>query len=309
MSRTTGNGEHTYEWISDWAKLPAGVRFGYTHGVAEDAQGRIYIHSMSEHAICVFDGDGRFIESWGSEFAAGAHGLTLNREGNEEFLYLSDIARKIVVKTTLNGEALWSIAAPMDSGVYQSPEDFKPTNVAALPSGAFYVADGYGQSYIHQYNAKAEYVRTWGGPGEEPGKLRCPHGITVDTRGPEPLVLVADRANVRLQYFTLDGTLLPEKTVTRDLLHPCHFSLRNGELLVPDLHGRVSIFNRDNDLVCHLGITPGVHKLAGYPNLPHAQRIPGRFISPHAAMWDAQGNIYVVEWIEDGRVIKLIRKA
>ena len=44
-----------------------------------------------------------------------------------------------------------------------------------------------------------------------------------------------------------------------------------------------------------------------YPNLPPEQRIPGKFISPHAACWDAEGNIYVVEWISDRRVTKLRR--
>ena len=29
------------------------------------------------------------------------------------------------------------------------------------------------------------------------------------------------------------------------------------------------------------------------------------FISPHSACWDKDGNIYVVEWVNDGRITKL----
>jgi DNA-binding beta-propeller fold protein YncE len=302
-----GNDEHTYELVPGWGRLPGEVRYGYTHGVCEDSEGRIYIHNQSDHAMMVFDADGDYIDGWGSAFAQGAHGLSIHKDDSGEFLFLSDIARKQVYKTTLNGEILWSIGCPMDSGVYEKPEQFVPTNTAVAPNGNIYVADGYGKSYIHQYTPAGAYVRTWGGPGKEPGQMNCPHGIWVDTRGEEPLVLVADRANARLQWFTLDGAFV--KLMDKDLLHPCHFSQRGGDLLVPDLFGRISIFNADNYLVAHLGVTPGANHRPGYPNIPHDQRIPGKFSSPHAGMWDSQGNIYIVEWINDGRVTKLARKA
>jgi hypothetical protein len=302
-----GSGDHQYEVVEGWGKLPDGVAYGYTHGVCVDSQGRIFIHNQSKDSMIIFDPDGKFIKSWGPDFAQGAHGLQLSKEGNEEFLYLADTSRKIVVKTTLDGEVLWTLEYPKDSGVYPDPAKFVPTNVAIAPNGDFYVADGYGSSYVHQYSPKAEYIRTWGGSGDEPGKMKCPHGIGVDTRGPVPLVVVADRANVRLQYFTLDGHFAG--MVTDELRHPCHFDQRNGELLIPDLHGRVTLFDKNNKLITHLGDNPGVEAVKGYPNLPHEDRVPGKFISPHSACWDHDGNIYVVEWINDGRVTKLRKVA
>ena len=69
--------------------------------------------------------------------------------------------------------------------------------------------------------------------------MNCPHGIWVDTRDPaNPRVLVADRANVRLQYFTLDGKFL--RVVDHDLLCPCHFDQRGTDLMIPDLRGRIA---------------------------------------------------------------------
>ncbi|HEX3355645.1 MAG TPA: hypothetical protein VHS31_01595, partial [Tepidisphaeraceae bacterium] len=166
------------------------------------------------------------------------------------------------------------------------------------------VADGYGQWYIHRFDKAGNYLSSFGGKGTEPGKFNCPHGIIVDTRGPEPILLIADRANIRLQTFTLDGKPLAIFG-TENLRHPCHFDIRNGDLLIPDLHGRVTILNKNNELITHLGDNPGIEKAEGWPNLPKETWQPGKFIAPHSACWDQKGDLYVTEWIRIGRITKL----
>ncbi len=47
--------------------------------------------------------------------------------------------------------------------------------------------------------------------------------------------------------------------------------------------------------------------MKGWPNIAHEDRVAGKFVSPHAACFDHTGNIYVVEWISDGRVTRLKR--
>lgn len=302
-----GRGEHTYELVRDWPKLPEGRKFGNTHGVFEDGQGRMIIHNQSPtgDTVCIFDADGRFIKSWGKDLP-GAHGMTLHKEGETEYLYLAPTSQHKILKTTLDGEVVWEKGPPDLPEVYPTADKYVPTNIAMAPDGGFYVADGYGQSWIHQYDAKAEYVRSWGGKGSEPGQMNCPHGIWIDDRGGKPEIVVADRANVRLQYFTLDGKHL--RFVTDDLRYPCHFRIRKGDLLIPDLHSRVTIFDRHNKLIAHLGDdNKDWQKPEGYPNVPHEKRVEGKFIAPHDACWDRAGNIYVVEWVPDGRVTKLRR--
>lgn len=300
-----GHGPHTYEVVEAWGKLPEGVKYGFTHGVAVDSQRHVIVHNMSKDSVIVFDEEGRFVKSWGPEFENGAHGLQLRKEGTSEYLYLADCVRHLVAKATLDGEIVWTLGVPWESGVYQSEQEYKPTNVAFAPNGDFYIADGYGLSYVHQYNITAQYIRTWGGKGNEAGKLDTPHGIWVDTRSEEALVVVADRSNARLQLFTLGGNHLG--FVTDELRRPCHFDQRGKELLIPDLWGRVTIFDKNNNLVIHLGDNPGVWEEDGWPNLPRESWQAGKFISPHSACWDADGNIYVVEWIGEGRVTKLRR--
>jgi hypothetical protein len=90
-----GSGEWTFEWIGDWGELPSDIKWGNTHNVAEDSQGNIYIHhtvytdSEIPDSMVVFDHNGKFIRSWGKEYKGVAHGMWLQREGKEEFLYLT----------------------------------------------------------------------------------------------------------------------------------------------------------------------------------------------------------------------------
>lgn len=301
-----GVGEYQYECIHDWGDLPASITYGNTHGVAEDSQGRIYIkhtvgaNSQKADAIVVFDEKGKFITSWGAEFRGGAHGLHLNREGNEEFLYLADPNRHLVAKTTLAGKDVFRLGYPEESGLYNTADEYRPTNVATAPNGDFYVADGYGKSWIHQYDARAKYLRSFGGPGKERGQTSCSHGLMVDTRGQTPVLVVADRSNRRLQYFTLDGRHL--RFVTAEMRAPCHFDERAGVLLIPDLESRVTLLDRQDQLIAHLG--DGTH-FNGIRDKQRDAFTPGKFVAPHGACFDHAGNIFVVEWVEVGRVTKL----
>ncbi len=308
------SGEHTYEAIHDWGELPAGIQYGNTHGVCQDSQGNLYVHhtvhaaSESRDSMVVFDSQGRFVRSWGAQFAGGAHGLHIRKEGGEEYLYLCDTKRAVVVKTTLKGEEVFTLGYPSESGAYTlGPEGkpatkYSPTNVAIAPNGDLYVADGYGSSYINQYDSRGRYIRTFGGAGSGPGQLDCPHGLIVDTRGSEPVLLVADRGNRRLQRFTLDGRHLGFDSGVN---LPCHFDERNGEVVVPDLAARVTLLDRGNRVILHLG--EGGEDWKNLRKQPRGEFPPGRFICPHSACFDQAGNIFVVEWVEAGRVTKLRR--
>ncbi|MBY0527055.1 MAG: peptidase [Gemmataceae bacterium] len=307
-----GKGDHRYECIHDWGTLPANLKWQTTHGVAIDEAGFVYVKHQGHggtpmDTIVVFDKDGKFVRSFGKDYYPGGHGIDIRKEGSEEFLYLSDVYHRQVVKTTLKGEEVWKICYPVESHVYQKVKQFSPTNVAFAPDGGFYVADGYGSSFVHQYDKDAKWVRTWGGGGKDPGKMSTPHGIWLDNRpGREASVVVADRANARLQYFTLDGRHLG---FVNDVLFPAHFDIRGEVLLVPDLHARVSLFDKENKAIVHLGDDKDwiaeVKKLKVRSDPKLWQ--PGKFVHPHDACFDKDGNIFVVEWVQTGRVTLLKR--
>ncbi len=94
--------------------------------------------------IFVFDGDGKYVRSFGNQFAGGAHGMDLRDEDGEEFLYVTSYRPKMFAKLSLKGEEVWRRHAPMESGKYAAGEDvdnhvygkrdnFMPTNICFLP--------------------------------------------------------------------------------------------------------------------------------------------------------------------------------
>jgi hypothetical protein len=307
-----GQGEHQYECIHNWGQLPDTIQWQTTHGVCVDHDGFIYIThqgygDMSMDTVVVFDPNGRYVRSFGKDYHKGGHGIDVRKEGNEEFLYLCDITHRHVIKTTLKGEVVWRLDYPKEPGVYQKAEQYSPTNVAFAPDGGFYVGDGYGSHYIHQYDKNAKWIRTWGGEGTEPGKMRTPHGLWLDNRpGREVSLVVADRANARLQYFTLDGKHI---CFVQGLLFPAHFDIRRDVLLVPDLYARVSLFDKDNKPIVHLGDDPAwTEEVKKFEVRKDPSKCPpGKFIHPHDACYDRHGNIFVTEWVQTGRVSKLRR--
>jgi len=308
-----GSGAHTYEVHHDWGELPAQIQYGNTHGVCEDSQGHIYVHhtvnaaSESADSMVVFDEKGKFVRSWGKDFKGGAHGLHIRKEGSTEYLYLCDTKRGVVVKATLAGEEVYSFGYPDQSEAYKPGADgkkpkYSPTNLAIAPNGDLFVGDGYGSSYINQYNSKGEFLRTFAGKGKEAGKVDCPHGIALDARGQTPVLLVADRSNNRIQRFGLDGNSIDFVAGTN---MPCHFGFyKNGDVVVPDLGARVTLMDKNNQVIEHLGDDSASDWRKTRTKARDAFT-PGKFVAPHGACFDHAGNIFVVEWVEVGRVTKL----
>lgn len=337
-----GEGEHTYECIHDWGELPAAIKYGNTHNVCEDSQGRIYIHhtvhakSQSPDSVVVFDSNGKFVRSWGAMFKGGAHGMHYSKEGKDEFLYFCDDKHGIVTKRTLKGEEVWTMGYPQESEAYRrSPRTnllYRPTNIAMGTNGDFWVADGYGSSFIFHYNDKGssypKLLNTFGGLPDGPAptpnpaqaraleikpvdapidKLRTPHGLYTDMRDPaKPVLLIADRSHNRIVRYSLDGKPINIVEGTRS---PCHFHSYKNTVVVPDLRARVTLLDKDNKVVANLGDGLLANPAGVRTTEDRSNFIPGKFVAPHGAAFDHAGNIFIVEFVEIGRVTKLRKVA
>ncbi len=319
-----GSGDYEYEVIHNYPQLPDQYSWQTTHNVAVDRDQNLYvIHEgdvkKKDHpAIFVFDSDGQYIRSFGSQFQGGGHGLEIRKEAGEEFLYVTGYKSiKSIAKLTMTGEQVWLSRAPMSSGVYRAGEDqgdsfgfqrdrFLPTNFAFLPDGGFLVADGYGSYYIHRYNKDGEWVSCFGGPGQDNGKFNTPHGLTLDDRDPQnPIVVVADRANNQIQRLSLDGEHI--ETIQGFGL-PANIQVQGQLMLVPELYARLSILDSQNRIVAQLGDDAARLKADTRKEIRRTPEmwIDGKFITPHDACFDAQGNIFVAEYVPNlGRVTKL----
>lgn len=322
-----GQGEHRYEVLHDFLPLPEKYSWQTTHNIAVDREGLIYVihegrENLKDHpAIFVFEPGGKFIRAFGSQFQGGGHGLEVITEGKEQFLYVTGYQQlKNFAKLTLKGELIWERRAPMSSGIYPEGEAgepkkiwgrdrFMPTNYAFRPDGGFFLADGYGAYRVHSYDKHGDWQFVFGTPGRGDGEFNTPHGLCIDARsGGEPTLAVADRANGRLQWFSFAGKHI--KTLPGFIL-PANLDTYKDLMLVPDLSARVTLLDGHNNVIAHLGEDPAwreevvkdKNKMRSQPE--RWGEAKGKFIHPHDACFDAEGNILIAEWVQTGRLTKL----
>jgi hypothetical protein len=67
----------------------------------------------------------------------------------------------------------------------------------------------------------------------------------------------------------------------------------------------VTLMDATNHVIEHLGDSNAPNWNNPLRNEPRDHFIQGQFICPHGAAFDRDGNIFVVEWVEVGRVTKL----
>ena len=304
----TGNGEWTYKIVSGWGALPAGISFGGTHGaVAQDKAGNLYVSTQSETGILVYSTNGHLQKRIAGEFPE-VHSMVHAEENGVEYFYTTvqkgtPAENWLFVKMKIDGTPVLKITAPPEAG-FKLPNEWRITAALPSPDGSIFIANGYGDSRIFHFDRKGNYLRSYSGKGSDPGLLNCSHGLTLDTRYDQPLLLVCDRENRRLCHFDVDGKFV--RTVTEHLRRPCQISLLGDYAIVSELEGRVTVLDRDNVPVAFLGDNPHKAEWANYDLDPEAIA-PARFSAAHGCFVDREANIYVSDWNHTGRVSMLRR--
>ena len=179
-----------------------------------------------------------------------------------------------------------------------------PTNFAFLNDGGFLLADGYGAWCVHRYDKSGNWLSKFGSPGKGKGTFNTPHGIWIDRRsGRGELVVVCDRGNHTLQYLTLEGKYL---STLKGYGLPANLDTFKNIMLVPELHARLTLLGNDNKVIARLGDdVKGVVKQKNVDRGKPKTWVNGKFVHPHDACFDNQGNIIVAEWVATGRVSRL----
>lgn len=300
-AKTYGHNGMKYAQEEGWGVLDAN-RYPVKdcHEMVQDKRGRIILlTNETRNNILVYSQSGKLKDSWGHDFP-GAHGLTLTREGGEEFFFITDTERHQVFKTTTSGKVLLTIDYPAETGLYEKKEQFVPTETTIGPDGDFYIADGYGLQYVLRYDHQGKLKGSFGGRGEGDAHLDNAHGICVDSRQGSPTLLVTDRTRCCFKRFSLDGKLLeviqlPGACVCRPVIKGEH--LYAAVLRSPDLKhensGFVTILDKNNKVVSNIGGTEPVYREGQLQ--PMRQEVP-LFKHPHDVCVDDDENIYVAQW-------------
>lgn len=297
-----------YEVVEGWEQMPDGWSFVEVAGVATDSRDRVYVFCRGDHPMIVFDKEGQFLSAWGEGVFNNPHGVFI--DGKDQ-VWCVDNGDHTVRRFDTAGALQQTIgeagheadtgfaldASPVQKGA--GPFN-RCTNVAVLPNGDFYVADGYGNARVHKFGKDGTLQFSWGEPGAGPGQFNLPHGIAVDSAG---LVYVADRENSRVQIFSPKGDYLREWNWTArpcdlfiddqdriyiaELGHiigkpvPVHFQWFHGCPPGHEAYATVSICDPDGDRIARIG---GPSPL-----------LPGNFIAPHGIWCDSHGDFYLGE--------------
>ena len=294
--------------MEGWGTLPAGKVFGGTHGaIATDKAGLLYVSTQSETGVLVYSREGKFLQSIATEYPE-VHCLAYSVEDGVEYFYAtvqkgSPNENWLVVKMKLDGSVVQKISAPPEAG-FATPNAWRITAAIPAPGGSIWVANGYGDSRIFQFDKAGNYKGSIGSKGKADGQFDCSHGLAVDRRYDQPMLLVVDRENRRLCHFDFDGKFV--RTIAQHLRRPCQVSFFGDFAAVSELEGRVTILDRDNTPVAFLGDNPKKTQWANY-KVPLGEIPSNYFTAAHGCFMDARGDVYISDWNVMGRVTKLSR--
>jgi hypothetical protein len=292
---------YAYDMRFDWADLssvPEAVKSWAHNGIVVTAAGEL----IGFHAgrLMTFDRSGHLSKSLKTGLTEG-HGITLVREGDDEFLWVSDpgfvfevgldngdeawevvFGKGVrvksrpprVAKLTLDGEILAELPIP-PPGPESSPGmmgDYCPCSTAVdeerfAGNGDIWVADGYGSSLVHRFDKQGNHQLTLTGE-EGGGRFLCPHAVFIDRRsGKTPELYIADRENKRVQVYDQQGKYV--RTFGHPFLNsPSGFAVLNDLLVVAELYSRLAVLDANDNFIGYVGASDSARESLGWPERP-----------------------------------------
>ncbi|MBK5291902.1 MAG: 6-bladed beta-propeller [Acidobacteriia bacterium] len=189
--------------VQTWPPVPDTVQWAKPSAVLALADGGVMIFQRGAPALLRFSAGGKMVSAFSSGFFQNAHGLKMAPDGN---IWVTDYTRHVIVKFSPEGKQLLMLGK-LDQIASDREHFGGVADLAFLPNGDFYVADGYKNSRVVKFDRTGKYLMEWGRPGTGPGEFHLPHCVAIDTSGK---VYVGDRENKRIQIFTADGKYLNE---------------------------------------------------------------------------------------------------
>jgi peptidylamidoglycolate lyase len=167
-----------------------------------------------EHNILVVNANGDIIEDWTQwdKMLRRPHAIYISPYDAQKNVWLVDDYRHAIFKLSNDGKKLLqTIGEPNVPGA-DDKHFYRPTFMAWLPDGTFFVADGYQNTRVVKFDKDGKFLMTWGmrgtPPEKRPGYFNNVHGIAVDPQTRR--VFVNDRNNGRVQVFDENGKFLDE---------------------------------------------------------------------------------------------------
>jgi DNA-binding beta-propeller fold protein YncE len=258
-----------------------------------------------EHSIMVMDRAGNLVDEWPHldklfgqlPCGRGPHQIKISPYDSEKHVWIIDDQLHMIYRFTYDGKLVHSKGQLGVRG--RGPNTFdRPTDIAWLPDGTYFITDGYGGTRVAKYDAKDTFINDWGQPPADPknpgpNEFNTVHSIAISA---DRRLFVVDRGHQRMQVFDENGTFLdmwplrsPHWPANQGTLMVNHFLDQKGFIWVGDATtNRILKFDQKGNYLYSWG-APGPQ--------------PGRLGCSHGMTTDQLGNLYVADCF-NGRLQK-----
>jgi len=260
------------------------------------------------HVITVVNRDGKMVQWWQQHDKLfdqpkaplgprGPHKIKISPYDPQKHVWVVDDNLHQIFKFTYDGKLVMTLGQMGVEG--RGPNTFaRPTDIAWLPDGTFFISDGYHGKRVAKFDKDGKFLMDWGAAPKDPknpgpNEWNTVHSISISK---DRRLFVADRGHERFQVFDENGKFL-EMFQTRESHWP------TGVRSQPYYH----LVTADQFLWMGDGGTQRILKydlkgnfLYGWGQ-PGGQ--PGQLWGPHQMSVDQEGNLYVAE-VQNGRIQK-----
>ena len=285
-----------YDLVANWLKPIEAGTTTYVIGVFAESPDRILMVSTGatpgeqvgtfdpkargaklDHLMMIVDRNGKVVEEWRQWYPmwGNPHAARINPYDPERHVWFIDRASHQIFVFTNDGKTLVKTLGERGVAAADDRHFGRPAEIAWLPDGTFFVADGYQNRRVVKFDKTGTFQTTWGSQGSDPGQFGgIVHCVAVDAKH---RVYVADAGNHRIQIFDEDGRFLDQWT---GIPSPSHILVTQDQSVwVTDLAAnRILKYSPDGKLLTYWGTTGN---------------FPGAFNGPHDFSVDSEGNLYL----------------
>jgi len=251
------------------------------------------------HSVFIVNRDGKLVSEWPhleKMFAQdpcgrGPHKIKMNPYDPEKHVWIIDDQLHVIWKFTYDGKLVQTWGTTGKRGRQAGVLFDRPTDIAWLPDGTFFISDGYGGTRVAKFDRTGKFLMDWGAPPKDankpgPNEWNTVHSIQISN---DRRLFVVDRGHRRIQIFDENGKFLDMFTTGVRSSPYAHLITTDQALWVAD-GGTMRVVKYDLNGRYQYGWGgPGGHL--------------GGLNGPHSMTTDQDGNLYLAE-VFNGRVQK-----
>jgi hypothetical protein len=287
-------------WTAYGALAPALTATGNDDGLGatcEPAEKRGW-QRRYHHVLIVVDRNGKLVQWWPQHdklfemtCGRGPHKIKMSPYDPDKNVWVIDDQLHVIYKFSYEGKLLMTLGTKGKRGRDRGVLFDRPTDIAWLPDGTFFISDGYGGTRVAKFDKDGKFLMDWGSPPKDrnnpgPNEWNTVHSIQISN---DRRLFVVDRAHHRIQVFDENGKFLDMWTTGVRSLPYAHIITADQFLWIAD-GGTNRIVKYDLS----------GHYLYGW-GAPGG--LSGQFNGPHSITTDQEGNLYLAE-VFNGRVQK-----